>query len=84
MKMVLTFQSLLFFCASNIPQSENWRWKIIKITAAQKEKRLDCADVAESNFVYQKNNACYKSYTLKSFQKSDESDNQTLQWGHES
>ena len=30
------------------------------------------------------NNACYKSYTLESVQKSDKSDNQTLQCGDES
>ena len=49
----------------------------------QKEEVLDCVDIVESDFVYQMNNACYKSYTLESVQKSDESDNQTLHCGHE-
>ena len=40
---------------------------------------LDCVDIVESNFVYQMNNACYRSHSLESIQKSDKSDNQTLQ-----
>ena len=50
----------------------------------QKEELLDCVDVVKSNFVYQINNASQKSYALESVQKSDESDNQTLQCGDES
>ena len=30
---------------------------------------LDYVDIVDSNFVYQMNNACYKSYTLESVQK---------------
>ena len=50
----------------------------------QKEKVLDCVDINEINFVYQISNVCYKRYTLESVQKSDESDNQTLQCRYES
>ena len=35
------------------------------------------------NFVYQMNNACYKSYIVESVQKSIEVDNQTVQYGDE-
>ena len=42
---------------------------------------LDYVDIVESNC--QMNNACYKRYTLESVQKSDESDNQTLQGSDE-
>ena len=76
---------LLFLCPSHVPvtSTENWRWKIIKTMAVQKEEVLDCVDIVKSNFVYQMNNACYKRYTLESVQKPDESDNQTLQCGDE-
>ena len=57
---------------------------MIKITAVQKEEVLDCVDIVESNFVYQMNNACYRSYCLESIQKSDKSVNQTLQCDYES
>ena len=50
----------------------------------QKEAVLDCVDIVESSFAYQMSNVCYESYTLESVQKSDESDNQTLQCGDES
>ena len=50
----------------------------------QKDEVLDCLDIVESNFVYQMNNACYKSYTLESVQKSVESDNQSVQCCDES
>ena len=50
----------------------------------QKDEVLDSLDIVESNFVYQMNNVCCKSYTLKSVQESDESDNQTVQCGDES
>ena len=59
-------------------------YKIIIITAVQKEAVLDCVDIVESSFLYQMSNACCESYTLESVQKSDESDNQTLQCGDES
>ena len=42
---------------------------------------LDCVDIVESNC--QMNNACCKCYNLESVQKSDESDNQTLQGSDE-
>ena len=70
--------------STTVTSTENWRWKIIKTTVAQKEKVLDCVDINEINFVYQISNACYKRYTLESVQKSDESDNQTLQCRYES
>ena len=50
----------------------------------QKEAVLDCVDIVESSFLYQMSNACCESYTLESVQKSDASDNQTLQCGDES
>ena len=67
----------------------NWKlevknYKIIITTAVQKEAVLDCVDIVESSFLYQMSNACCESYTLESVQKSDESDNQTLQCGDES
>ena len=45
---------------------------------------LSCLHLGESSFVYHMNNACYKSKTLESVQKSDELDNQTTQCGDES
>ena len=56
---------------TTVTWTENWRWKMLKTTAVQKEVVLDCVDIFESNFIYQMNNACYKSYTLESVQKSD-------------
>ena len=44
---------------------KNWRWKIIKTTAVEKEEVLHCVDVLESNFDYQMKNAFYKSDTLE-------------------
>ena len=35
------------------------------------------------NFVYQMNNACYESHIVESVQKSNEVDNQTVQYGDE-
>ena len=66
---------------TTVTSTENETGKIIKATAVQKDEVLDCLDIVESNFVYQMNNACYKSYTLESVQKSGESDNQTVQCG---
>ena len=55
---------------------------MIKTTTLQKEEvLLDCADIFESNFIYQMNNAYYESYTLECIQKPVESNNQTLQCG---
>ena len=50
----------------------------------QKEEVLDCVDIIESQFIYQMNNARYKSCTLKSVQKSYESDSQKRQCSDES
>ena len=44
---------------------------MLKTTAVQKKVVLDCVDIFESNFIYQMNNSCYKSYTVESVQKSD-------------
>lgn len=69
---------------TTITSTENRRQKLIKATTVQKDEVLDCWDRVESNSVYQMNNACYKSYTIESIQKSDKSDIQTVQRGHES
>ena len=80
---ILKFTISLRQSYTTVTSTESWWWKIIKTTAARKEV-LDCIDIVESNFIYQINNACYKSYTLVFVQKSDESNNQTLQYGDES
>ena len=54
---------------TTVTSTENGRQKITKATAVLKNEVLDCLDIVESNFIYQMNNACYKSYTLESFQK---------------
>ena len=60
---------------TTVTSTENERRKIVKATAVQKDEVLDCFDIVESNFVYQMNNGCYKSYILEPVQKSGESDN---------
>ena len=45
---------------------------------------VDCLDIVEGNFVYQMKNASYKSCTLEAVQKSNESDDQTVQCGGKS
>ena len=67
-----------------VTSTKNWRRKVIKPAAMQKEEVLDCVDIVETNFVYQMNNACHESNSLESVQKYDESDNQALQFGDES
>ena len=57
---------------------------MIKTTAVEKEEVLECADIVESNFFYQMNKACYKSYTLESVHEWAESDNPTPQCCDES
>ena len=81
---ILKFTISLRQSYTTVTSTECWWWTIIKTTAVQKEEVLDCVDIVESNFTCQTNNACYKSYTLVFVQKSDESDNQTLQYGDES
>ena len=63
------FQGLLFFCASQIPQSRQ-----LKIGGKKVISDKIKVDIVESNFVYEMN----ETYTLESVKKLDESNNQTL------
>ena len=66
-----------------VTSTENEKRKIVKATSVQKDV-VDCLDIVEGNFVYQMKNASYKSCTLEAVQKSNESDDQTVQCGGKS